>query len=128
MQIAVGEEHKAAVERFCIFARLLLADQRIFVFRLGFQHQQRKVFFIQQQEVDKTVAGSFKIPAQIVDFVRGEFDVGFQRDVGLSRGIVEKASACGFKQLVDLDSGLGFFGGGHIWICVVRAGGRFYTM
>jgi len=36
MQVAVGEDNKAAVLGLGVFASLLLANERIFVFGLGF--------------------------------------------------------------------------------------------
>ena len=113
MQVAVGQDHKAAIERFGVFARLLFANQRVFVFCLGFQHHKREGFFIQQQKVNKAFAGGFKVVAQFahgINLAAREFHVGFERNVGFALCRVKKAPASGFEQLVDFDTGLGFFG------------------
>jgi hypothetical protein len=56
MQVAVGEDDKAAVLRLGVFAGLFLADQRAFVLGLGFQHDEGKALFVEQQEVDEALA------------------------------------------------------------------------
>ena len=61
MQVAVAQDHEAAVLRPGVFARLLFGGQRVDVFGFGFQHQQGEAFVVQQQEVDKTLAAGFKI-------------------------------------------------------------------
>lgn len=82
MQVAVREDDKAAVLRTGVSARLLLADQRIFTFGLGFQHQQRKTLGIQQQEIDEALAGGLEVVAERVQIGVFERDAGFKPDIG----------------------------------------------
>ena len=109
MQVAVAQNDEAAVLRLGVFARLLFGGQRVDVFSLGLQHQQRETFVIEQKEVNKAFAGRLKVIAQGIDLGMREFDIGFQRDVGFAVLIIEKAPTRCFEQLVNLDSGLGFF-------------------
>lgn len=84
---------KAAILRFGVLARLLLADQRILVFRLGFKNDQRKAGFIHQKKIDEAVAGVFKILAQGVDGGLGQFDLGLESNICFAFGVVEKSPA-----------------------------------
>lgn len=63
MQVAVGQDHEAAIERFCVFARLLFANQWVFALGFGFEHHEREVLVIEQKKVGKTLAGGFKVVA-----------------------------------------------------------------
>lgn len=110
MQVAIREDDEAAILRFGVLARLLLADQGIFVFRLGFEYNQGKAGIIEQKEVDETVAGLFEVFSECVDRCLGQLDLGFENDVGLARSLVEEAPAGLFEQLIDLDASFGFFG------------------
>ena len=67
MQIAVGQDDEAAVLRFRVFAGLLFANERVFVFRLGFQHDKGKTFVVQEQKIDETFADFFEIRAKVVN-------------------------------------------------------------
>jgi hypothetical protein len=42
--------------QFGVLAHLLLADQRILVFRLGFEDDEREACLVEQQEVDEPIA------------------------------------------------------------------------
>lgn len=61
MKIAIGEDDEAAILRLRIFAGLFFADQRIFIFGLGFENDERKASVVEQEEVDETLAGFFEI-------------------------------------------------------------------
>ena len=76
MQVAVAENDKPAVLRLGVFARLLFANEWVFTFGLGFQHQQRKAFVVQQQEINKAIAAGFKVIAPRIHLGLGELDVG----------------------------------------------------
>ena len=111
MQVAVGEDDEAAFLGFGVLPRLFLADQRVFVLRLGFEHEQRFAAGVEQQEVGEAVAGFLEVFAEFVNLGLAQLDVGFERDVGFAVRTVEEAPAGFFEQLVDLDAGFGFLGG-----------------
>lgn len=67
MQVAIGQNHKTAVQRFSVFARLFLADQWVFTFRLGLKNHYRKAFLVKKQEVCIPLAGRLKISAHRID-------------------------------------------------------------
>ena len=114
MQVAIAQNDEAAVLRLGVFPRLLFGCQRVDVFSFGLQHQQRETFVIEQKEVNKAFAGRLKVIAQGIDLGMREFDVGLQSNICLAVPVIEEAPTRCFEQLVDLDSGLGFFGhSGH---------------
>jgi hypothetical protein len=100
-----------------------LADQRILVLSLRFEHGQRVALFIQQQEVDEVFLGFFKVQAQLVDLSRGDLDVRLKDDVGFAFRIIKKAPAGFFEKLIDLDSSLGFFLSHLVYVRVPYARG-----
>jgi len=55
VQIAVGKDYKSAIQRFGVFSRLLLANERIRLLRLGFEYDQREGFLVQEQEIHESV-------------------------------------------------------------------------
>ena len=109
VQVAIGKDDEAAFLRLGVLARLLLADQRILVFGLGFEHKQRFAVFVEQQEVDEAVAGLLEVFAEFVDGVLRQLDIGFERDVRRAGVVGEKTPAGVFQQSVDLDASPGFF-------------------
>jgi hypothetical protein len=50
VQVAIGEDDKAAILGPGIFTSLLLADERAFILRLGLQYDQGKALFIEQEK------------------------------------------------------------------------------
>ena len=46
MKIAIGEDDEAAILRLRVFASLLFADQRIFIFGFGFKNDEGKTTVI----------------------------------------------------------------------------------
>ena len=82
MEIAIGEDDEAAILRLRVFSCLLFADQRIFIFRLGFKNDERKATVIEQQEVDETFAGFFEISPKGIESALGNVDVQFKLDIG----------------------------------------------
>lgn len=109
VQVAVGEDDEAAVLGTGVLAGLLLPDERVFVLRLGLEDDQREAATVEQKEINKPSRGSLEVLAEGVEI--GGFD-GHGRlepDVGRCRTVREKAPARCFEQLVDLDSGCGFF-------------------
>ena len=111
VQVAVGEDDEAAFLVLGVLPRLFLADQRVFVFGLGFEHQKRLAGIVEQQEVGESVARLLEVLAEFVKRGLAQLDVRFQSDVGAAGGVVKKTPAGFFKQLVDLDTGFGFLGG-----------------
>ena len=111
MQVTVAQYDKAAVLGLGVFARLLLAHQRVLALCLGLQHHQREAALIEQQKIDEPLAADFEVVAHGIDLCLGQADIGLQHHVGAPLRIVKKAPTRGFEQLVDLDAGLGFFGG-----------------
>ena len=113
MQVAVGEQNEAAVQRAGVFARLFLARQRIPVLGLGFQHDERKALGVEQQKIHEARGGVVEVVAQAVEVGRLEGDARLQADVGRSATVGEEAPAGGFEQGVDLDARRGFVHGGR---------------
>jgi len=74
----------------------------------------------EQQEVSKTLTGGFKVVAKGIDLGLGELDVLFKCNIGFARSRIKKAPASGFKQLVDFDASLSFFGHVPIWYLPIR--------
>ena len=58
VQVAVGEDDEAAILGPGVLARLLLADERIFVFGLGFKDDEREALCVEQQEIDEALCWS----------------------------------------------------------------------
>ena len=109
MQDAVGENDETAVAAARILARLLLADQRVFVLCLGLQHGQGRPALVEQQKIDETVGRLLKILAQRVNMRVRQLDVWLQLNVGAALGVVKKTPPRLFEQLVDADARFGFF-------------------
>ena len=61
VQVAVGKDDEAAIQRLGVFAGLFLADQRVFVFRFGLKDDEREAFGVEEQEVDEALAGLFEV-------------------------------------------------------------------
>ena len=91
MQITVGENYVAATVVTCVLPRLLLADQRIFVFGLCLKHDDWESVFIGEQKIDVAVARGFKVVTQFVNVFVSEFDVPFKRNICATIGVVKKA-------------------------------------
>jgi len=66
VQVAVGEDHEAAVLGTGVLAGLFLADERVLVFGLCLKDDEGKSLRIEQEEVDETLAGLLKVVAQRV--------------------------------------------------------------
>ena len=64
MQIAVREDDEAAILRAGIFASLLLADERILIFRFGLKDDEGEPLGIEQQEINKALCGFLKVVAE----------------------------------------------------------------
>ena len=64
VQVAVGEDHEAAVLRLGVFAGLLLADERVLVLRFALKDDEREAFGVEQQEVDEALVGPLKVVAE----------------------------------------------------------------
>jgi hypothetical protein len=111
MQVAIRENHKAAVLRAGVLAGLLLADERVLVFCLGLKDQQRKALGVEKQEVDKAPGRLFEVVAECVKIGRLDRDAGFEADIGGGATVCEEAPISRFEQLVDLDAGGSFFVG-----------------
>ena len=111
MQVAVGKDDEPAVLRFGVLARLLFADQRIFVFGLGFEDDEGEAFFVQKQEIDEAFAGFFKVIAECVQCLGSECDFRLKLNIGRATIVGEETPICCFKQLIDFYSGSGFFSG-----------------
>ena len=109
VQVAVGKNDEAAVLRLGVFARLLFADEWIFVFSFRFKNQQRKTFGVEQEKVNEALAAFLEVGAERVQVVRFDRDAGFETNVGGSVAHREETPASRFEQLVDLDAGGGFF-------------------
>lgn len=110
MQVAVGEDDKAAVLGTGVSAGLLFADERVFVFGFGFEDDEGEAAIVEQQKVDKAFARFLKVAAKRVEVGGFDGDGGFEADVGRAAGIGEEAPAGGLEQVIDFDAGGGFFG------------------
>ena len=109
VQVAVGEDHEAAVLGAGVLAGLFFADERVLVRGLGFEDEQREALCVEEQEVDETLFGVLEVLPEGIEIGRLDRDAGFNADVGGSAAIRKEAPACCFEQLVDLDAGCGFF-------------------
>ena len=79
MQVTVGEEDVARFLCIGVFARLLLAHQRVLVFGFGFEDADREAVIVQEEIIRGAFfGGTFKIRAEIIH-AHGSFqpDVGF---------------------------------------------------
>ena len=63
VQIAVRQDHKAAMLRAGVFACLLLPDKRVLVLRLGFKNDAGKSLGVEKQEVDVPLGGLLEVVA-----------------------------------------------------------------
>ena len=108
MEIAVGEDHKAAVLGTSVLARLLLAHQRVLVLGLGLENDEGKALLIEQKKVNKAILGGLEVLAQRVQIILFNLDIELQADVGRAIRVRKESPASGFQQLVDFDAGSGF--------------------
>ena len=71
MQIAVRQDDEAAILRPRIFAGLLLADERNFIFRFCLKDDEREPSGIEQQKIDKPLRRFLEVvaawPIEVVD-------------------------------------------------------------
>jgi hypothetical protein len=82
VQVAVGEEHEAAVLGLGVLAGLLLADKRILVLRFGLKDDEGKAPRVEKQEIDEPFGRFLEVFAQSVE-VRGlDRNAGFELNVG----------------------------------------------
>lgn len=79
VQIAIGQDDEAHVLRSRVLAGLLLANQWIIFFGLGFQNRDGKPASVQKEIINEAVCGLFEIVAETFDALPVQFDV-------LSRG------------------------------------------
>jgi hypothetical protein len=110
MQIAVAENDEATILCLGVSPSLFFADERVFAFRLRFEHHQREALVVQQKKVNETLAAGFEVAAHGINLRFRERDIGLQHHIRAALVIVKEAPASCFKQLVDFDTGLGFFG------------------
>ena len=82
VQVAVGENDEAAVLGLGVFARLLFADERIFVLGLGFEDEEREALGVEQEKVDEAFCALFEVVAESVQVGGLDRDAGFKADVG----------------------------------------------
>ena len=75
VQVAVGEDDEAAFLVLGVPPRLLLADQRVLVLGLGFEHEKGFACFVEQQEVGEAVGGLLEVLAEFVKRRLAQFDV-----------------------------------------------------
>ena len=68
VKVPVGKDNKTAVLRFGVFPGLLFADKRVLVFRLGFQHKQRKASGIEQQKINEPFASLLEVLSHRIEF------------------------------------------------------------
>ena len=82
MEVAIGEDDKAAVLRAGILAGLLLADERVLIFGFGFEDDEREAAVAQQQEVNEAFACLLEVLAKCIQI--GSFDryAGFETNIG----------------------------------------------
>jgi hypothetical protein len=108
VKVSVREYDEATILRFRIFSCLLLADERILVFRLRFEDDERKGPFVEQQEIDEASGGFLEVLAEVVERIFCECNTGFELDVRRPLRIREEAPARCFEQLVYLNPSSGF--------------------
>ena len=87
-----------------VSAGLFLADQRIVLFRLGFEDGQRETVLVEQEVIHVAVSRFLEIVTQAIQVAFLQFDVGFQRDIGGTVLVVEEPPAGSAEEVVDQDS------------------------
>src|SRR3990172_9344515 len=76
----------------------------MFIFRLCFKHYKTKSIF-----------ACLKVLTESIDMAFRNLDVVLKDNICLALGIVKKLPACFFEQVIDLDSGFGFFAHRFPW-------------
>jgi hypothetical protein len=79
------------------------------VLGFGFEDDERERLFVEQQEVDESLAGFLEVRPECVEILRLQGDLGLKLDIRRAFGVRKKAPTRRFEQLVDLDAGGGFF-------------------
>ncbi len=104
VQVAVGEKNEATVQRTGVPARLLLADRRVPVLRLGLQNDEGKSPGVEQEKVDKSPGDLLEIVAQGIEIEGFDGDTRFKADIGGLVPFGKETPSGRFEQLVDLYS------------------------
>jgi hypothetical protein len=102
VQVAVGQDDEAAVLGLGVFARLLFADKRIFVFGFGFEDKQRKAFDIEQEKVDEAFCALLEVGAERVQVGGFDCDTGFEANVCRRVTFLEKTPVCQVHLIVGI--------------------------
>lgn len=108
MQVAIGENDKAAILRAGVLAGLLLAIERVFLLALGFEDDEWIALLVEKQEVDVTLLRILKVVAECPDIIERHGRALLKAHIGGLAVIREHPPAGGLQQFVDLDSRLGF--------------------
>ncbi len=98
-----------ATLRACILAGLFLADERIFIFGLGFEDNEREAFLVEEKEIDKPFLCLLEVFTESVKVGRFDDDAGFKPYVCRGLALCKKPPARSFEQLVDLNACCCFF-------------------
>jgi hypothetical protein len=82
MQIAVRYDDETAVLRPRILTRLLLANERILIFRFSFKNYEGESLGIQQQKIYEALLSLFEIAAECLNICCLDCDARFKLNVG----------------------------------------------
>lgn len=96
VQVAIRQDHEAAILRLGILPCLLLANKRVLVFRLGFEHDEREALLVEQEEVDEAIRRLLEVLAEAVKVALADFDCLLKLDIGGFSAFREEAPACRF--------------------------------
>ena len=108
VNIAIGEDDKAHVLGIGVGARLLFADEGIFLLPFSFDDEEGKVVLIEEKVIGIPLAGMLEVLTEGIEIMLGDGCAGFEMDGGRAVLIREEAPASGAQECVDLDACLGF--------------------
>src|SRR3972149_3239268 len=75
----------------------------------------RSVRTLRQAKMDLSIFACLKVLTERIDMAFRNLDVVLKDNICLALGIVKKLPACFFEQVIDLDSGFGFFAHRFPW-------------
>ncbi len=102
MQVSIGEDNEAAVLGAGVSPGLLLSYQRLLLFRLGLQHDERESPLVQKKVVDEPPAGLLKVIPKSIQVRQLERNTRLNLNVGWSVPFREEAPGRVLQQSVDL--------------------------
>lgn len=90
VQVAVGENHEAAILRLGVLSCLLFTDEGILVLGLGFEDKERETPGIEQKKVNEPFCGLLEVVAERIQVGGLDRDAGFEANVCRFGAILEE--------------------------------------